>query len=189
MTLAALHAGEREEVLRCCTQRMPLAPDVQLAAVAAQLRGYVSADVAAVASEAALACAVQAVHAAETEGRLADVELPEFLAGLRVTAAHFEVAAAALGPAVLRGMAPDVPDVSFDDIGGLEVSSQWGVVHKSVVDRHGPLWAALGCSELPCPSFLGACLLPGPACTCSPTPAAPTLPPSGRRPRQRCMTW
>lgn len=127
VALSALHADERAEVLRCCTRRMPLARCVDLDAVAGRLRGYVAADVAAVACEAALAAAVEAVRAAEEAGQPEAVESPGFLAGLRVTAAHFEAAAAAAGPSVLRGLTPDIPDVSFEDIGGLEVRRCWDV--------------------------------------------------------------
>lgn len=121
VALGVLGEEERLAVLRCCTQRMPLAPDVDLPGIAAQLRGYVAADVAAVASEAGLLCAAAAVGAAEAEGRLAEVEEEAFLAGLRVTPEHFEAAVAQLGPAVLRGLAPEVPQIGWDDVGGLEV--------------------------------------------------------------------
>lgn len=108
--------------MRCVTRRMPLAPDVCLEGVAARLRGYVAADVAAVCSEAALLCASEAVAAAEAAGRVEAVGEPQFLAGLRVRGEHFEAALARLGPSVLRGLAPEVPDdVSWDAIGGLEV--------------------------------------------------------------------
>ena len=121
MAFAALHQQERLEVLRCCTQRMPLQESVELPAVAAQLRGYVAADVAAVCTEAALMCAVEAVHAAEAAGQVAAVDAPEFLASLWVGPPHFEAAVARLGPAVLRGLAPEIPEISFEQIGGLQV--------------------------------------------------------------------
>jgi transitional endoplasmic reticulum ATPase len=121
VAFAALHQQERLQVLRCCTQLMPLQEGVELHAVAAQLRGYVAADVAAVCAEAALMCAVEAVHAAEAAGQEAAVDAPEFLASLQVGPAHFEAAVARLGPAVLRGLAPEIPEISFDQIGGLQV--------------------------------------------------------------------
>lgn len=123
VALGALRPEERAEVLRCCTARMPLAPDVQLDAFAARLRGFVAADVAAVAAEAALLCAAEAVRALEAEGRHVPsaLEQPEFLASLQVSAAHFEAAVVRLGPSVLRGLAPEVPAVRWDDIGGLQV--------------------------------------------------------------------
>lgn len=121
VALGALGEQERLAVLRCCTQRMPLAPCVDLPAIAAQLRGYVAADVAAVASEAGLLCAAEAVQAAEAGGRLAEVGSEGFLAGLLVTAGHFQAAAARLGPSVLRGLSPEVPQVGWDDVGGLQV--------------------------------------------------------------------
>jgi transitional endoplasmic reticulum ATPase len=121
VAFAALHQQERLEVLCCCTQRIPLQEGVELPAVAAQLRGYVAADVAAVCAEAALMRAVEAVHAAEAAGQETTVDAPNFLASVRVGAAHFEAAVARLGPAVLRGLAPEIPEISFDQIRGLQV--------------------------------------------------------------------
>ena len=64
---------------------------------------------------------VEAVHAAEAASQAAAVDAPDFLASLRVGAPHFQAAVARLGPAVLRGLAPEIPEVSFDQIGGLQV--------------------------------------------------------------------
>ena len=142
MALTALGKRERLEVLHCCTRHMPLADGGDcLDAVAARLHGCVGADVAAVCVEAAMAACVEAVAAAEdlttsggtdamvgggSGGLEAWLQSPAFLAGLRVTPAHFAAAAAAARPSVLRGLAPDVPDdISFDAIGGLQVG--WGL--------------------------------------------------------------
>ncbi|KAL4458073.1 hypothetical protein ABPG75_012938 [Micractinium tetrahymenae] len=159
VALGALGEEERFAVLRCCTQRMPLAPCVDLPAVAARLRGYVAADVAAVASEAGLLCAAAAVEAADARGRLAEVESEEFLEGLRVTAEQFEAAVARLGPAVLRGLAPEVPEITWDDVGGLEDAK---AALRELVElplRHGGLLSAYG---LPPPR--GALLYGPPGC-------------------------
>ena len=166
VALGALQPGERAEVLRCCAGRMPLAPDVQLDAVAARLRGFVAADVAAVAAEAALLCAVEAVRAAEAAGRHvpAMLEEPGFLESLRVSAAHFGAAVERLGPSVLRGLAPEVPAVRWDDIGGLQVGG-----------GHGCCRGMAGGEEAltPClmrmPGASGACWPPHPAA--APTPS------------------
>ncbi|KAI7845235.1 hypothetical protein COHA_001279 [Chlorella ohadii] len=146
VALGALRPEERAEVLRCCTARMPLAPDVQLDAFAARLRGFVAADVAAVAAEAALLCAAEAVRALEAEGRHVPsaLEQPEFLASLRVSAAHFEAAVVRLGPSVLRGLAPEVPAVRWDDIGGLQEAKaalrelvELPLAHGHLLDAYG----------------------------------------------------
>ena len=159
VALGALREDERADVLRCCTQRMPLDACVSLPHLAAQLRGYVAVDAAAVCSEAALVCAVEAVRGAEAAGCAAGVEAPDFLSSLRVTDAHFEVAAARLGPAVLRGLAPEVPEVSWDAIGGLAEAKE---ALRDLVDfplAHGDLLAAYG---LPPPR--GALLYGPPGC-------------------------
>lgn len=180
VALGALQPGERAEVLRCCAGRMPLAPDVQLGAVAARLRGFVAADVAAVAAEAALLCAVEAVQAAEAAGRhVATVlEEPGFLESLRVSAAHFEAAVERLGPSVLCGLAPEVPAVRWDDIGGLQVG------------RGGGMY---GAAEWQAPGGLAELARAGrPRARCPPQAAAaqqPILLPPAPLPMARSPCW
>ena len=91
------------------------------------------------AAEAALLCAVEAVRAAEAAGRHVPsaLEEPGFLESLRVSGAHFEAAVERLGPAVLRGLAPEVPAVRWDDIGGLQVGAGWAEGHWEVAGRIG----------------------------------------------------
>lgn len=110
---------------------MPLGPGVCLEQLAHRLRGYTGADVAAVCTEAALRCASEAVAAAESAAGGADgmaeedlsqhLASPKFLASLRVEGRHFEAAVGQLGPAVLRGLSPEVPEVRWEDVGGLQV--------------------------------------------------------------------
>jgi hypothetical protein len=104
---------DRIEVLRACAAGMPLCPTVDLAAVAVGLRGFMAADVGAVCLEAALRCAVHAVEAVEAAG-LGEEALADagWLEGLEVGVAHFEEAAAAVAPSLLRELAgPEVPEV------------------------------------------------------------------------------
>jgi len=113
---------------------MPLGADVNLPTLARRLRGHTAADCVAVCTEAALRCASEAVAAAEAAaaaeewganacpGELGHVLASrEFVEGLRVEARHLEAAAAVLGPAVLRGVSPEVPEVAWEDVGGLQV--------------------------------------------------------------------
>lgn len=219
VALGALGEGERLAVLRCCTRRMPLAPCVDLPGTAARLQGYVAADVAAVASEAGLLCAAAAVEAAEAEGRLAQVEGEAFLAGLRVTAGHFEAAVERLGPAVLRGLAPEVPHIGWDDVGGLEVRlarcirrAAGGYCHSSAGREPRSLCVPARLHRLA--ADFGACNVPDLPAACLPragqssvlrewgshvlaaAPCArlrPSCPlvhsPAHRRPRPNCRSW
>lgn len=111
------------QVLRCATRGMPLGEGVDLALLAQTLRGYTAADCVAVCTEAALRCAAEAVAAVEEcGGELGVVASQGFLAALRVEARHVEGAVAVLGPAVLRGLCPELPEVRWEEVGGLQVS-------------------------------------------------------------------
>lgn len=132
------------QVLRCATRKMPLGAGVDLAGLAAQLRGYTAADCVAVCTEAAVRCASEAVAAAEAEGDLEQVASSDWLGALRVERAHFEAAVGQLGPAVLRGLCPELPDVSWEDVGGLEEAK---AALQDLVEfplKHGHLMAKLG---------------------------------------------
>ena len=153
LAFGALGAAEREEVLRCACAGMPLDAGANLASLAARLHGHTAADCAAVCAEAALCAAAEccARLAAETPSALeaaeraaAAGEAHPVLAGAVVRAEHLEAAAAALGPASLRGLAPEVPDVDWDDVGGLQSVKVELAELLQLPLRHGPLLARMG---------------------------------------------
>ncbi|GAB4820477.1 hypothetical protein N2152v2_007523 [Parachlorella kessleri] len=157
VALGPLSLEDRLQVLRCATQSMPLGPSVNLITLAQRLRGHTAADCVAVCTEAALRCASEAVAAAEEAaaaegewgapraGELGQVlSSREFLEGLRVEARHLEAAAAVLGPAVLRGVSPEVPEVAWEDVGGLQEAKaalrelvEWPLRHSQLLERMG----------------------------------------------------
>jgi transitional endoplasmic reticulum ATPase len=93
----------RRAILAAHTRFMPLAPDVDLDALAATTHGFVGADLAAIAREAGMA----AIRRQPTHD-------------LTVTAEDFQVARLEVAPSALRDVAVDVPDVRFSAIGGLD---------------------------------------------------------------------
>lgn len=97
----------RQQILEVHTRRMPLDDSVDLEAVAAATHGYVGADLAALAREAAMACIRRGGEGAS-------------LAELEVSAGDFAVAQRAVGPSTIRELAFDAPDVKWSDIGGAE---------------------------------------------------------------------
>eukprot|EP00887_Chlorella_sp_A99_P001514 scaffold8.g1514.t1 len=146
IAFGALSRQEREEILRCASLGMPLDPAVDLGAFAARLHGHTAADCAAVCTEAALRCAVEVLVAAADAGQLEGG--PEcwegMLEGVAVGPAHFEAAAAALGPASLRELAPEVPRVDWSQVGGLkEVKAELAELVE-LPTKHGALLAAMG---------------------------------------------
>jgi len=107
----------RMEVLRIHTRNMKLAEDVDLAQVAKETHGYVGADMAALCTEAALQCIREKMDIIDIEEDTIDAEILDAMA---VTNEHFRVAMGATNPSSLRETVVEVPDVTWDDIGGLE---------------------------------------------------------------------
>ncbi|CAI2385811.1 unnamed protein product [Moneuplotes crassus] len=107
----------RMEVLRIHTRNMKLGEDVDLAQVAKETHGYVGADIAALCTEAALQCIREKMDIIDIEEDNIDAEILDAMA---VTNDHFRVAMGACNPSSLRETVVEVPDVSWDDIGGLE---------------------------------------------------------------------
>jgi transitional endoplasmic reticulum ATPase len=107
----------RMEVLRIHTKNMKLTEDVDLAQVAKETHGYVGADMAALCTEAALQCIREKMDIIDIEEDTIDAEILDAMA---VTNDHFRVAMGATNPSSLRETIVEVPDVTWDDIGGLE---------------------------------------------------------------------
>lgn len=107
----------RMEVLRIHTRNMKLSEDVDLAQVAKETHGYVGADIAALCTEAALQCIREKMDIIDIEEDTIDAEILDAMA---VTNEHFRVAMGGTNPSSLRETVVEVPDVTWDDIGGLE---------------------------------------------------------------------
>lgn len=106
----------RREILSIHTRGMPLGEDVDLDELARVTYGFVGADIAALARESAM----DALRRKLPEIDL-DEEVPaEVLEDLRVTSADFLRAQKRVQPSALREIMIQVPDVSWDDVGGLD---------------------------------------------------------------------
>ncbi|MBQ7544198.1 MAG: AAA family ATPase [Synergistaceae bacterium] len=107
----------RLEILRIHTRGMPLAQDVDLQRVADLSHGFVGADLEALAKEAAMSC----VRDILPYVNLHEGEIPyERVASLEVTMRHFMNALLETDPSATREVSVEIPDVSWQDIGGLE---------------------------------------------------------------------
>lgn len=111
----------RMEILRIHTKNMKLAEDVDLAQVAKESHGYVGADMAALCTEAALQCIREKMDIIDIEEDTIDAEVLDAMA---VTNDHFRVAMGATNPSSLRETIVEVPNVTWDDIGGLEATKK-----------------------------------------------------------------
>merc|ERR1711968_155132 len=111
----------RLEVLRIHTKNMKLDEDVNLEAVAKETHGFVGADLAQLSTEAAMNCIREKMDVIDLEDDTIDAEVLDALA---VTDGHFKMALGNTNPSALRETVVEVPNVSWDDIGGLEPVKQ-----------------------------------------------------------------
>ena len=107
----------RLEVVRIHTQNMKLHEGVDLEAIAKDTHGYVGADLAALCTEAALQCIREKMDVIDLEDDEIDAEV---LASMAVTNDHFKTALGVSNPSALRETVVEVPNVTWDDVGGLE---------------------------------------------------------------------
>jgi transitional endoplasmic reticulum ATPase len=107
----------RREILQIHTRGMPLAEDVKLDDLANRTYGFVGADIAAVCREAAM----NSLRRVLPEIDLDIKEIPkETLDKLIVTRSDFEGVLKEIQPSALREILFEVPNVTWDDIGGLD---------------------------------------------------------------------
>jgi len=107
----------RMEILRIHTKNMKLSPDVDLTSIAKETHGFVGADMAQLCTESALQCIREKMDIIDIEDETIDAQVLDAMA---VTQDHFRHALGACNPASLRETVVEVPDVKWEDIGGLE---------------------------------------------------------------------
>ncbi|KAF2292172.1 hypothetical protein GH714_014766 [Hevea brasiliensis] len=131
----------RLEVLRIHTKNMKLSDEVDLERIAKDTHGYVGADLAALCTEAALQCIREKMDVIDLEDDSIDAEI---LNSMAVTNEHFQTALGTSNPSALRETVVEVPNVSWDDIGGLEnvkrelqETVQYPVEHPEKFEKFG----------------------------------------------------
>jgi transitional endoplasmic reticulum ATPase len=129
----------REEILRIHTRGMPLAEDVDLAAYAEHTHGFVGADLENLAKEAAMGALRRVRPSLDLDAEDLD---PGVLDEVAVTDEDFETALRGIEPSAMREVFVEVPDVTWDDVGGLEEakrrlreSVQWPLEHGDAYER------------------------------------------------------
>ncbi|KXS13269.1 transitional endoplasmic reticulum ATPase TER94-like protein [Gonapodya prolifera JEL478] len=111
----------RLEILRIHTKNMKLNDDVDLEQIASETHGYVGSDVASLCSEAAMQQIREKMDLIDLEEETIDAEVLDSLA---VTMENFRFALGISNPSALRETVVEVPNTSWDDIGGLEKVKQ-----------------------------------------------------------------
>ncbi|GLU24665.1 hypothetical protein SLE2022_405730 [Rubroshorea leprosula] len=111
----------RREILGIHTRGMPLADGVDLQELARTTYGFVGADVAALAREAA----IEAVRRIMPRLDLSERTIPpEVLDDLRVTREDFLAALKRVQPSAMREVMVQAPNVGWDDVGGLDAARE-----------------------------------------------------------------
>ena len=107
----------RKEILQIHTRGMPLKEDVSLDELASQTHGFVGADLQSLVKEAAM----KALRRMLPKINLEDEEIPQkILEEIRVEKADFNNALREVRPSALREVYIEVPNVKWDQIGGLK---------------------------------------------------------------------
>jgi SpoVK/Ycf46/Vps4 family AAA+-type ATPase/intein/homing endonuclease len=132
----------RLEILKIHTRNMPLAKDVDLKAVSHVTHGFVGADLAALAKEAAMIVLRNVLPDLQLEKEEAIPK--ETLEKLRITQKDFFEALKVVRPSAMREFLVEVPNVKWEDVGGLEQVKQelkeaveWPLNNPEVFSRLG----------------------------------------------------
>jgi transitional endoplasmic reticulum ATPase len=106
----------RLEVFRIHTRNMKLDEDVDPEQIAKETHGFVGADIAALCTEAAMQCIREKMDLIDIEEETIDAEV---LASMAVNQEHFKFALGTSNPSSLRETVVEVPNTTWNDIGGL----------------------------------------------------------------------
>jgi transitional endoplasmic reticulum ATPase len=132
----------RKEILLVHTRNVPLAEDVNLDKLAEITHGYTGADLAALVKEAAMSALRRFIR---SEGLDLNKPIPpEKLNELKVTKQDFIEALKLVHPTLMREVLVEVPEVKWDDIGGLgDVKQQlreaveWPLKYPEIFEKMG----------------------------------------------------
>ena len=131
----------RREILEIHTRGMPLADDVNLDRLAAITHGFVGADLEALCREAAMS----ALRRLMPDIDFAQAQIPyESLMALEVTSSDFQTALAEVEPSAIREVFTEIPDVGWEDVGGLEEVKRLLTEAVEWPLRHAPLFEHAG---------------------------------------------
>lgn len=106
--------GGRREILGVHLRGMPLEDDVDLDRLASATQGFVGADLASLAREAAMKCLGRHKNLIDMNSRTR-IDL-----AMKVSMGDFTDALSEIEPSAMREISIDVPDVSWSEIGGLD---------------------------------------------------------------------
>mmetsp|Transcript_12626 Transcript_12626/g.18965 ORF Transcript_12626/g.18965 Transcript_12626/m.18965 type:complete len:959 (+) Transcript_12626:31-2907(+) len=131
----------RLEILRIKTRNMRLAKDCNLEQIGKDTHGYVGADLAQLCMEAAFQAIREKLHLIDVDESTIDAAI---LNSIEITSEHFRHALSITNPSALRENVVEVPNVSWEDVGGLEEvkkelyeTIQYPVEHADKYEKFG----------------------------------------------------
>lgn len=131
----------RKEILKIHTRGMPLEKDVDIDKFADITHGYVGADLAALAREAAMRTLRRVLPEIDLEEEAIPVEIIE---NLKVTGKDFEYALKEVQPSAMREVLIERPRTRWTDIGGLDKAKEelkeaieWPLKYPHMFERMG----------------------------------------------------
>lgn len=130
----------RKEILLVHTRGMPISSDVELDELADRTHGFVGADISALAKEAAMFTLRKILPDIDFNKPLS----PSILNKLIVSKEDFFAALRVTEPSAMREVLLEIPNVSWNDVGGLNSikqklieSVEWPIVHPDIFKKHG----------------------------------------------------
>lgn len=131
----------RREILAIHTRGMPVDESADLDKAARASHGFVGADLEYLAKEAAMRSLRRTLPEIDLDGGRIG---PDVLEKIRITADDLSGALREIRPSALREVLVQVPDVSWDDIGGLDSlkeelreAIEWPLLHREAFERAG----------------------------------------------------
>ncbi|MBS3816237.1 MAG: CDC48 family AAA ATPase [Candidatus Thermoplasmatota archaeon] len=111
----------RKEILEIHTRGMPLADEIDLGEIASHTHGFVGADLEALAKESAMTALREVLPDIDLEAE----QIPsDVLEDLQVKKEHINKALREMDPSAMREVVIETPDVTWKDVGGLEMAKQ-----------------------------------------------------------------
>jgi transitional endoplasmic reticulum ATPase len=131
----------RREVFQIHTRNMPLVKNISLKEFSQITHGFVGADISAVCREAAMSALRRYLPKIDLESEIID---PELLEQIEVTKEDFEEALKEILPSGIREVFVEVPNVPWDQVGGLDELKQqlveaveWPISNPTIFVRMG----------------------------------------------------
>merc|ERR1712190_550831 len=140
------------------TRNMKLSEEIDLEVIADATHGYVGADLAQLCAEAAMNCIREQLDFIDIEADEIDADI---LDAMNVEQYHFDDAMKHVSPSSIRETAVQIPDVKWQDIGGLESTKknmiemvQYPIEYPEIYAKYGQspsrgalLWGPPGCGK------------------------------------------